>query len=863
MATTQEFYRLRGRNVRFSTMLQSMAHGMYLTDQNIPEGYAKVMVNYDIDDTGSCIRTRKGRLLHVAIPYQGYHKLGKMHLTDYLYTYDNTLTEIEDIKDVLLSFGKYGTIDDFLYGHDIPIESGFAFPMFASNLKLVKDTNIYNEAGDIVVPGTKTTTNVNNSWGLYCDRGSEEFAKIDVQDLGYVSARTVRNAYAFDKKLVNDLGFPIFAIMSNEIYCFSAPKIEGTWYTGNEDRSGWDNFGKPDLTKLIIQSTNSGYKLIRQVIEPKALNPTEAAATGYNILSHAPYVFQDVAGGAPRILSIIPYKDSNSDLPEFSLNVGTQYWLRIYYQYTAEEQTYEYKVETLDAAKTDDSYEEVVGWTTFTTGENYPLWIPFIPKYAQTLVRVTIRLQDHSETESKLPRLLDCTSTKYAGLQNKIFDLSTAKGMVSWFGCLGVYGVEGASDTIFFSDVEDPSYFPFPNNTITFDNEILAVHNYLDMLLVITTDSISLVSIGDTIATCKVKKLMVNIFIPELDAINAVVLKDQIFFKTDNNFYVLKNNQYTSDATDLRNYTNSTAIAYYTEHFTKETVKILDKVFRTIAQMESEQQRKTLHFTDFDVKNVQSSVKNDEVHYVYTIVPKIEDNEYGNLDMHLVYNTTTRAYRMYMQGIGDDDTSHTCLLYRNKQSGIFYEVIPYNLTLNSNILIVKEDIYGRDDNIIQGNWQLTPFFNNFNYFDTGNVAIDDTYLKRFREIQMNIINREKSKIKFFADVKIDGKLLPNSTDYQVQHITDPEDPEYGLTYVTPVAVNNLEAYGNTTLDCEDEELIKYWQLDLSAFPELDEATVRFSVFGKGRRIAYQLLCTELKNYELSTFVWVYRIMNVR
>jgi hypothetical protein len=383
------------------------------------------------------------------------------------------------------------------------------------------------------------------------------------------------------------------------------------------------------------------------------------------------------------------------------------------------------------------------------------------------------------------------------------------------------------------------------------------------MLLVITTDSISLVSIGDTIATCKVKKLMVNIFIPELDAINAVVLKDQIFFKTDNNFYVLKNNQYTSDATDLRNYTNSTAIAYYTEHFTKETVKILDKVFRTIAQMESEQQRKTLHFTDFDVKNVQSSVKNDEVHYVYTIVPKIEDNEYGNLDMHLVYNTTTRAYRMYMQGIGDDDTSHTCLLYRNKQSGIFYEVIPYNMTLNSNILIVKEDIYGRDDNIIQGNWQLTPFFNNFNYFDTGNVAIDDTYLKRFREIQMNIINREKSKIKFFADVKIDGKLLPNSTDYQVQHITDPEDPDYGLTYVTPVAVNNLEAYGNTTLDCEDEELIKYWQLDLSAFPELDEATVRFTVFGKGRRIAYQLLCTELKNYELSTFVWVYRIMNVR
>ena len=56
MASTQEFYRLRGRNVRFSTQLQSLAKGMYLTGQNMPEGYAKVLVNYDIDDTGSCLQ---------------------------------------------------------------------------------------------------------------------------------------------------------------------------------------------------------------------------------------------------------------------------------------------------------------------------------------------------------------------------------------------------------------------------------------------------------------------------------------------------------------------------------------------------------------------------------------------------------------------------------------------------------------------------------------------------------------------------------------------------------------------------------------------------------------------------------------
>ena len=61
MATTQEFYRLGGRLPRYTTKLSAFSNGMYLTQQMIPEGYAKSMVNYDIDDTGTCIRPRAGR----------------------------------------------------------------------------------------------------------------------------------------------------------------------------------------------------------------------------------------------------------------------------------------------------------------------------------------------------------------------------------------------------------------------------------------------------------------------------------------------------------------------------------------------------------------------------------------------------------------------------------------------------------------------------------------------------------------------------------------------------------------------------------------------------------------------------------
>lgn len=864
MATTQKFYRLRGRNPRYSTQFQSLSKGMYLTDQLIPEGFTKTLVNYDIDDTGSCIKTRKGRSLHLAIPYTGYHKLGKMHVTDYLYTYNESTDEVTDIKDVIMSFGTYGKIVDYLKDNTITIPDFAKGAAFISKFTLNEDSTIY-EGETVIEPGEVTTTVTEDLWTLYCDKGSEEFNIVENENIGYITARTIKNAYVFDKKVVRDLGLPISTVLSNEIFTFSGAPLEATVYPASSNHNTFNSLSKASLTKFIVRETQQGYKIRRNVIEPRTLNPTEVTSSGYNMLSEHPYVLSDAASGAPRVLGIILYATRSDDIPVLNPQVGTTYALRAYYQYQVSGATYQYKLEEMDATKPESSYTVVTDWTNFTSGD--PLFIDFMPTYNKTEVRVSIRLSGQTVTESVLPRIIDCESTEYSKLEAKEFDLTTAKGMVSWLGCIGLYGVEGASDTIFFSDVEDPSYFPFPNNTISFDNEVLAVFNYLDMLLVITTDSIILVTIGATIAQCAQKKVMTNIFIPEVDAVNTVILKDQIFFKTDTQFYVLKPNKYTSDATDLKHFTNSTAIANYTIHFTQETLKILNRVFRPITNEESKLRRKTVRFTDFDVINIESTVKNEEVHYVYTIVPYIEEKSFGNLDLHLVYNTVTRSYRLYLVGIGDDNVSHTAKLYRNKQSGSFYEIIPYNLEDSANILIVKESLHGRDDNIIQGDWQLTPYYNNYNYLDTGNIALDDTYNKRFRELQMNIVNKEDSKIRFYTDFKVDGKVNVTSTRYEIENVTDPEDPDYGLVYIIPTEVDDLRtmmvSYGNTTLEEEGLDLTKFWEIDLSKFPDLEMATIKLKLWGKGRRAAFQMLCTDLKEYDLSTFTWVYRIMGVR
>lgn len=859
MAITQKFYRLRRRNVRISTQLQTAHYGMYLTNQNIPEGYVKVLVNYDIDDTGSCIKTRKGRELLTTLPYSGPHNLGRMHLTDYLYTYNEDMTEVEDIKDTLVSFGSYSKISDYINETDLEIPASFDIPMYVTKVEKNIDYSTYDDQGEVIEPGGVRLENITNGWSIYCDKGSEEFNTMYVEDIGYITARVIKNAYAYDKKLTRDVSRPIYTVMDNEIYAFSAPTIRANLYPSNQDMNSWESLADPVMTKLLPHKRSYGYALNRKVLTPKQLNAAEASIGGFNMLSTSPFLFEDAAGGAPRVLAQFVYESNTSDIPLLNYETDTNYALRIYYQYLIAGATYKYKVEIMDMDNTLANYTLVTDWTAFTTGD--PLWINIKFPFARTSVRVTIRNGDDTSTESALSYPYDCNAVRP---ELREYDLSTAKGMVTWYGCVGVWGVKDAANMIFFSNSEDASYFPFPYNTLTFDNEINAVYNYLGMLLVVTTDSIILVTASkNSIAESTQKKLMVNIFIPELDAANIIILKDQIFFKTDTQFYVLKNNQYTSDATDLKNFVNSTAIANYTINFTEETLKMLNRVFRPITDAVSLEKRKVVKFTDFDVIDVQSAVKNEEVHYVYTIVPYIEERTFGNLDLHLIYNTVNRSYRLYFKGIGEDNVSHTALLYRNKQSGVYYEVIPYNLEHDSNILIVKDALTGRDDNIIQGDWQLTPYFNNYNYLDTGNVALDDIANKRFRELQLNVVNHEHSKIRYYADIKVDGKLNIDTTDYEVQNITDTDDPDYGLVYIIPQAVDNLTVYGDTTLEDEESELIKYWEIDLSAFPDLDTVTVRLKLWGKGRRVSLQLLCTDLKYYELSTFVWVYRVMNVR
>lgn len=886
MAQTQKFYRLGQRKPRQTTRLNAFANGMYLTKQTIPEGYVKAMVNYDIDDTGSHIKPRYGRKRIQGVEFPNSYTLSPATFTDYIYCYNEANTLVEDTLDTVFGLGGYtgnssansGWIPDVLkndpnYKH-----------MFISKIKTTTDSNVYELVDDewvVVEQGDITENTTDSLWGVYYDKDKESFKKILNKNIGYVTARTIEHAYAFDKAVgfsyeddqtyieINNIGLPIYTILENEIYAFTGSEIDITKYEYNSERDEVSNFGSPVLSKLILTHEQNDYTLKRKVIEPQVLDVTEATKKGYNMLTSNPYMFRDMSGGVLSIIGLDIYKDRESNRPVFGPTVGNPVELRVYYQYPDNlSNPVKYKIEVLDLTTGTKNWQTLVNFDqSITAGQE--LWYTFTPISVNCSVRVTIRKGDDTSTEYPYSLDIECKYNPIDEAEIINFDLATCKGMFTWNGRVGVYGVNQADNTIFLSDVENPTYFPYPDCSITLDNKILYVHNYLDYLLVITVDSIWLLQGDGTTSGTYQKRILANIFIPEIDAVNTVILKDQIFFKTDSQFYVLKPNQYTSDATDLKNFVNSTAISNYTLDFTKETVALFNEVYRLTWQKMCADRLildDSVRFVDFAVTNIKSQVRNEEVHYLYSVIPQLQNHKqtlstgYEALALHLVYNTVSRSWRLYFRPFGDIAwIKYYPLIYRNKQSGVFYEFFCEWGTVN----VIEQTYEKVTDDVPEINLLNSYYeYNNYPYIDTGTIAIEDINTKRFRELQLNLVNLEKETIRFYADFKLDGKEWIHATHYKMKHIWSPLEDDYGTVYITPVEYTNLDLYGTTTL-ADDITEADHWAIDLSKFPELTVATVRFTLQGRGRRGSLQLLNTSLKKYQLSDINWVYRTMSAR
>lgn len=900
MTTTTLSYRLRQRNQRTLTQPCTYSYGMFYTDFVVPEKYAKVLVNYDINDSSGALSTRAGKINETVLLKDIFgnseqtadltaSEYGEPHLTDFLYAskadnFDLTETpEVEGLYDTVFSFGKPMKMNDVIPEY-----------MLAD---AIKDRDVIAAAYNTThIVGTKVEyLHGNHCWGAIqtnkegWDLFTEAYAysyntpsTLWNHILGAVTARRFHNAQIFGCPITEDIIKPIYTVLDGEIYAFSIPALDYRNVDGVETIIP-NNVKKFELSKLYIdqynpeEGTHQHYNIRRKPIEPKVLSAYQAYINGYNLLLDQPYVFKNQVG-ATEIEGVVPYSGKEADSKPasvYNLRLGYTYFFRVFVEYimTAD---YEIKWE-YSKTGTDGSWEEMddgwvhIGNITDDTIIGKDIFVSDTFFYVQ----VTLREVGDQATERK-------TSFGYAAYENAVdtiledFDLSTAKGMFTWKKLIGLYGVKDAEDTVFFSDVSNPTYFPIYNMQ-TFEGEVVKVITMNETLIIWTTDGCYAITGGPKNETMQTVQVLTNVHLTPIDAETCTVLKDQLFFKMENSFYVLKPNINTSDGTDLKSYLNSVSISDLLEDFKPNLINILNDVYKPIISKE----HKPMHnigkhgIQDFDVTNVYSQISNSVLYYTCKIHPIFKyDQVLKDLFVHLIYDPTTRTWRLYTEGIMDGGIQYANpLRHKDKNTGIVYTFDPFLFRRNNftvaGIAINRFDKNHTSDNCTlnikdeHGNYIKTNIkADNYQFLDTGHPSIDDRPVKRFRELQLVVHNKNLDTIRFFSEFLIDGHKTVDTTHYNVEHITDPSDPSYGQIYVAPYMLENLEFFGDTHLKNRLEP-DDGWQLDLSQFPNLESVTVRFELFGKGKHARYKLTCADLKRYEISSIVWVTRTMNAR
>jgi hypothetical protein len=148
-------------------------------------------------------------------------------------------------------------------------------------------------------------------------------------------------------------------------------------------------------------------------------------------------------------------------------------------------------------------------------------------------------------------------------------------------------------------------------------------------------------------------------------------------------------------------------------------------------------------------------------------------------------------------------------------------------------------------------------FQNWQFLDTGNREYNQEHKKRYRELQIFINNLGGSPLDFSMSFTVDDVEKMGMYEYVVEQITDPDDPKYGLLYITPNPVYQPE------LHVDSEVRLNTWGLDASLFPELSLWKLRMPVGGKGYSPRFKIISRNQTDYTIMSYTWVHRTMYLR
>jgi len=811
-------YKQNMRQSRTTEIDEIFTMGMLYSNAPIAEGFSRLLVNYDTDSEGAILTPRPGiRVKEFGLDLSG--------------------TAIEHTEGMSL----YG-------GRKIMAESNKTF----------RQVIIGTASGDAPVDGTQLYLGTGH---LATIKQEEPVAGGDPNLTQYPMtlnemvpfAETGRVYYTRpDKASIH--GFPIAdtGVIARHVGCYAFNNMY--YYFGERYTAGETPVKVVELFKTALHTDDS---YIREVITPREVSPTEAVQWGYNMLKSNPYTFENTNYlGTIQLLGLLPYNDAGiivmNPLVNQSLTFEAFYAGNI-------GNTYDFKWEWKDS-----------GSSTYTTLKTERLTLTALPElkvfFSSPAANVIIQLTATkvvNGTPETMPEKVIAMGISFLKEENKNnvemknYDLSTASGMTYWKNRLILWGVPSNPLALFTSDVNDPSYFPYPSGSDIFEEPVVHCVPLNDTLLVFTTSGLHLLTLGTDGLGWYKKKIQSNLNIASWDVHLIQAVKGMVFFKSGNYYYMVVPSKLNVE--NLVVAPVSKNILALLDNFEVGVKEILNSTYDYRGGIE------LLHYYNF--------LDFEDIHNVYVF--KTDTGRYINV--MLLYNTISRAWRVHTV---ESQSVLTPFQQDMTKAGVWMEItkvlvadktypvvqfIEKDGVDRSDLYIPEEIEYSSASTFlseIEATNKTSRLFHNYQFWDTGYRDQLNSNKKRYRELNFLFNNTSTTSLKFYTDFFLDGEQRYNMFKYDVHQELDPDNPNYGMISLERVLLDPTILPGETIL-AEGESDWGSWALDNSGFPEMRLWKIRMIISGKGYNPRMRFVSQNEVSYEILNMGWVYRMMNAR
>lgn len=879
MATVAPYKHYK-RNERRAVLETDFSHGMMASNSIVDEGYVKSLVNFTYEkDNGSLIPRPALR------PYQIIMPDVDADMSDYPVWLSDSLA-IKDVKECIEDGVAYYQI---IVGALDEEDKGFLCIITVEKNNAV------------------STIEIDDTYTYDMRYGSSYYTPVEEQVLYYSSnVPQIHDIFLIDDHSKR-MEFPVGAFAYGNSYYFFIKYEEGG-----------DTVTK--LCRTVFSKNTLPHKYVYEEVTPKTLSVSEAVTYGYNmLLKDEAYTFQNQHSAANvQLEGILPYESdashSHSKLV-MTPRKGQQVDLVCYYN-VPNGGTYNIIWETRETTASD--WTELKKESVTFSANTFLCLDGFFAQDKEIMVRVTAQNPQTEIIEKAIVVGFDFSVANYGAastLDQKVYDLSTATGMEVWNNRIVLWGLPADPTILFISDYNEPSYFPYPNNIVVFDEPIIYAIEFMDSLCVFTTNKLYQVSRADDGNSWTSTVLQSHLSINPWDKHLVQTVRNMLYFKSGNYYYMMvpKAQSQTGELT-LAPITNP--ITNFFDNFSVNVQKILEETYGYTGEHEL---LSYYNFLDYeDIHNLYLYKFNDTsalLHFdiIYNTVDrtwKIWTYEAAQILFPFKHNATETGLLATISSIiayeeGGDETESriiqlftwdknsvrggyippmTRILYdpNNDSATVDHEtiILPGPIaTVVDGVVVIGDDygeaydrlvvIIGADgyysgfsvtsivdalvDVYVRGDEYFT--FKNYQFIDTGYREDELQSKKRYREIQLLIDNLDQKDMQFGMDYMLDGAPYRIYYKYDVSYAIDEFDPEYGVIYIdsVPYLEVNLDDIDNTN----------QWTIDQELYPETAFWKVRVAVAGKGTAPRLKLYSRNEKRFGLLSLNWVSRLMYMR